>query len=65
GYYAVKDKERTGSIARVTAKEIENQPVNSILDALQGRVPGLEITPTSGVAGGGYEVKIRGQNSIA
>ncbi|MFV0156267.1 SusC/RagA family TonB-linked outer membrane protein [Empedobacter falsenii] len=65
GYYAVKDKERTGSITRVTAKEIENQPVNSILDALQGRVPGLEITPTSGVAGGGYTIRIRGQNSIA
>ncbi|MFV0225201.1 SusC/RagA family TonB-linked outer membrane protein [Empedobacter falsenii] len=65
GYYAVKDKERTGSITRVTAKEIENQPVNSILDALQGRVPGLEITPTSGTAGGGYTIRIRGQNSIA
>ncbi len=65
GYYNIKDKERTGSIARVTAKEIENQPVNSILDALQGRVPGLEITPTSGTAGGGYTIRIRGQNSIA
>ncbi|WP_312067569.1 SusC/RagA family TonB-linked outer membrane protein [Empedobacter sp.] len=65
GYYNIKDKDRTGSIARVTAKEIENQPVNSILDALQGRVPGLEITPTSGTAGGGYTIRIRGQNSIA
>ncbi|WP_291117880.1 TonB-dependent receptor plug domain-containing protein, partial [Empedobacter sp. UBA7248] len=65
GYYAVKDKERTGSIARVTAKEIETQPVNSVLDALQGRVPGLEITPTSGTPGGGYTIRIRGQNSIA
>jgi len=65
GYYAVKDKERTGSIARVTAKEIENQPVNSVLDALQGRVPGLEITPTSGTPGGGNTIRVRGQNSIA
>lgn len=65
GYYNVKDKERTGSIARVTAKEIENQPVNSVLDALQGRVPGLEITPTSGTPGGGYTIRVRGQNSIA
>ena len=65
GYYNIKDKERTGSIARVTAKEIENQPVNSVLDALQGRVPGLEITPTSGTPGGGYTIRVRGQNSIA
>lgn len=65
GYYTVKDKERTGSIARVTADEIENQPVNNVLDALQGRVPGLDITPTTGLAGGGYTVRIRGQNSIS
>lgn len=65
GYYTVKDKERTGSIYKVTAKEIENQPVNNVLDALQGRVPGLDITPTTGLAGGGYTVRIRGQNSIS
>ena len=65
GYYSVKDKERTGSIARVTAKEIENQPVNNVLDALQGRVAGLEITPTTGTAGGGYTIRLRGQNSIS
>ena len=65
GYYTVKDKERTGSIYRVTAEEIEKQPVNNVLEALQGRVPGLDIVQASGVAGGGYSVKIRGQNSIS
>jgi TonB-linked SusC/RagA family outer membrane protein len=65
GYYTVKDKERTGSISKITSKEIENQPVNNVLEALQGRVPGLDIVPTTGLAGGGYTVRIRGQNSIA
>src|SRR5690606_15456469 len=37
GYYTVKDKERTGSISRVTAEEIENQPVGNVLSAIQGR----------------------------
>lgn len=64
GYYAVKDKKRTGSISRITAKEIEKQPVNTPLEALQGRMAGVNIVQTSGVAGGGFEVKIRGQNSI-
>src|SRR5690554_1669584 len=41
GYYSVKDRERTGSIARVTAKEIEKQPVNNPLEALQGRMTGV------------------------
>jgi hypothetical protein len=36
GYYKVKDKERTGSIAKVSAKELENQPVTNVLAAVQG-----------------------------
>ncbi|MDC8000111.1 SusC/RagA family TonB-linked outer membrane protein [Aequorivita todarodis] len=64
GYYKVSDKERTGSIARMTAKEIENQPVNNPLEALQGRMAGVNIMATSGVPGGGFNVRIRGQNSI-
>lgn len=64
GYYTVKDKERTGSISRITAKEIENQPVNNPLEAMQGRMAGVDIVQTSGVPGSGFEVKIRGQNSI-
>ncbi len=36
GYYKVKERESTGSIAKVSAKEIENQPVNNVLSAVQG-----------------------------
>jgi len=65
GYYTVKERERTGSIAKVDAQVIENQPVNNALEALQGQVAGLDITQTTGLAGGGYTVRIRGQNSMA
>lgn len=65
GYYTVRDRERTGSISRITAKEIEDQPVNTVLDAMQGRMAGVDIIPTTGLAGGGYEIRVRGQNSIA
>ena len=64
GYYTVKDKERTGSISRVTAEEIENQPVTDVLAAMQGRMAGVEIVQNSGVPGGNYDIKIRGQNSL-
>ncbi|MDH6252460.1 TonB-linked SusC/RagA family outer membrane protein [Chryseobacterium sp. H1D6B] len=64
GYYKVKDKERTGSIAKVSAKDIENQPVTNVLSAAQGRMAGVNITQNSGVAGGGYDVQIRGRNSL-
>lgn len=64
GYYNVKAKESTGSIAKVTAKDIENQPVNNVLSAVQGRMAGVNIIQGGGTAGGGFDVQIRGQNSL-
>ncbi len=64
GYYKVKDKERTGSIAKITAKDIETQPVTNFLATMQGRMAGVNITQSSGIAGSGFDIKIRGQNSL-
>ncbi|MGS4344065.1 SusC/RagA family TonB-linked outer membrane protein [Myroides odoratus] len=64
GYYTVKDRERTGSIARVTAKDIEFQPVLNPIQAIQGRMAGVSITQNTGVAGGGFDIQIRGRNSL-
>jgi TonB-linked SusC/RagA family outer membrane protein len=64
GYYKVKDKERTGSIAKITAKDIENQPVTNFLATMQGRMAGVHITQQSGMAGTGFNIQIRGQNSV-
>lgn len=54
----------TGSVSKVTSAEIEKQPVSNVLAALEGRVPGMIITQSSGVPGANYKVRIRGQNSI-
>lgn len=64
GYYRTSDKERTGSIAKLTSVTIEKQPVNNVLMAMQNRLPGVEITQLNGVPGGGFTVMIRGRNSI-
>lgn len=64
GYYKVKERESTGSIAKVTSKDIENQPISNPLSALQGRVAGVNITQNSGVPGGGFDIQIRGRNSL-
>lgn len=64
GYYKVRDKERTGSIAKISAKDIENQPVTNVLSSAQGRMAGVSITQNSGVPGGGYDIQIRGRNSL-
>ncbi|PJJ07610.1 TonB-linked SusC/RagA family outer membrane protein [Flavobacterium sp. 1] len=64
GYYSVKNSERTGSIARITAKSIEKQPVTNVLAVMQGRMAGVNITQTTGVPGGGFNIQIRGRNSL-
>lgn len=64
GYYNVKARESTGSIAKVAARDIENQPVNNVLSAVQGRMAGVNIIQGGGTAGGGYDVQIRGRNSL-
>ena len=55
----------TGSISRVTSEEISRQPVSNPLAAMIGRMPGVQITQTSGVPGGSFTVQIRGRNSIS
>ena len=64
GYYSVKQKESTGSIARITSKDIEKQPVTNVLAAMQGRMAGVDITQNTGVPGGGFNIRIRGLNSL-
>jgi len=54
----------TGNIATVKAEEIERQPVNNPLLALQGRVPGLFIQQSTGLPGTAVRVQVQGQNSI-
>jgi TonB-linked SusC/RagA family outer membrane protein len=64
GYYTVKDKERTGSIAKITSKDIEKQTVTNVLAAMQGRMAGVDIVQDSGSPGGAFTIKIRGLNSL-
>jgi len=54
----------TGSVSQVSGKEIAESPVNNVLGALQGRVPGLFLNQTTGLPGGGYRIRLRGRNSI-
>jgi TonB-dependent starch-binding outer membrane protein SusC len=64
GYWTVKKDEQTGNIVKVNAEDIQRQPVSNPIAALQGRVPGLEVIQQTGVPGGNFTIRIRGQNSI-
>jgi TonB-linked SusC/RagA family outer membrane protein len=64
GYGQSTKKELTGSVGKISAEEIGRQPVTNPLEALQGRIAGVQITPRSGFGGGNFDVVIRGQNSL-
>ncbi len=64
GYYNTTRRESTGNISRVTAEEIELQPVVNPLQALQGRMAGVEIIPGGNLPGMAPTIRIRGQNSL-
>jgi hypothetical protein len=53
GYYTEKQRYSVGNVGQVTSKDIEKQPVQNPLLALQGRVPGIEITQLTGFANSG------------
>jgi TonB-linked SusC/RagA family outer membrane protein len=53
-----------GDQTTITAKDIAKYPVTNVLEALQASVPGMNIIKTTGMPGGVYSVKIRGQNGI-
>ncbi|MEC5146409.1 TonB-linked outer membrane protein, SusC/RagA family [Chitinophaga sp. 180180018-2] len=54
----------TGNINGLKASDIEKQPVSNPLAALQGRLPGVYISPASGLAGSGMTIRIQGINSF-
>ena len=54
----------TGSIGTVKASEIEKQPVMNVLQALEGKVPGMTITSLSGNSAARVKVEIRGRSSL-
>ncbi len=65
GYGTKIKKEISGSIARVSGKDIENMPVASVDAALQGKAAGVFVNSQSGKLGQSVTVRIRGNSSIS
>jgi TonB-dependent starch-binding outer membrane protein SusC len=65
GYYTEKQRLSVGNVSSIKAADIERQPVGNPLAAMQGRIPGMVITQSTGVPGSAFRVQIRGKNSIA
>ncbi|WP_195353827.1 SusC/RagA family TonB-linked outer membrane protein [Bacteroides cellulosilyticus] len=64
GFGTQKKVNLTGSVGIATAKELESRPVSSATQALQGLVPGLKITTSSGALDQNMDISVRGTGTI-
>jgi TonB-linked SusC/RagA family outer membrane protein len=65
GYGTQRRRDLTGSVYSIKAADIVKTPTFNPVEALQGRVPGVDITRSSGVAGASANVSVRGNRSIS
>jgi TonB-dependent starch-binding outer membrane protein SusC len=63
-YGTTSERLRTGAVNSVKAETIERQPVGNVMMALQGQVPGLNITQSTALPGARVDFNIRGLNSL-
>ncbi len=64
GYGTVRRKEMTGASVQVKAEDMENSVTPDLGLALQGMVPGVSVTASSGDPGAASNIQIRGVTSL-
>ncbi|UOX32225.1 TonB-dependent receptor [Flavobacterium sediminilitoris] len=64
GYFSETRGKVTGSISTIKAETIENVPLGSFDQILQGQAPGITVQSGSGQPGRAAKVRIRGTSSI-
>jgi TonB-linked SusC/RagA family outer membrane protein len=64
GYGRQQKKDLTGAVATLSNAQIKDLPVLSVDQKLVGQIPGVQISTTTGLPGGGSTIKIRGSGSI-
>lgn len=64
GYGTVKKRDLTGAVTSIKNEDITLTPSSRPMDALQGKVAGLDITKSSGQAGASSTIQLRGTRSL-
>lgn len=65
GYQTVKRRDLTGSVASVNGKNIAATPVSNVAQALQGKLPGVNVTSQDGRPDAEISIRVRGGGSIS
>ncbi len=64
GYGTRRKKDLTGSVAQISADELNAFPTTNVIQGLTGRAAGVQVIQNNGAPGGPISVRIRGTNSI-
>lgn len=64
GYGSVKRSDLTGSVSSLDAASLTSASQTNAIDAMQGRISGVNITRNAARPGGSYNIVIRGKSSI-
>jgi TonB-linked SusC/RagA family outer membrane protein len=65
GYGEQERRNVTGAVTSVNTDALEDAPVQSIDQLLQGTAAGVQVTQASSAPGGGISIRIRGSSSIS
>ncbi len=64
GYGTVNRRDLTGSVSSVNAKQLKDIPINSVEQALTGRLAGVQVTTSEGAPGADVKIRVRGGGSV-
>lgn len=64
GYGTQLKEQISGSVATISAKDLQKSQVGTFTEAMVGRLPGVQISQTTGVPGTAPSIRIRGTGSI-
>ena len=64
GYGSVRKNDVTGSLSSIKSDELQKTKTTSFMEAMQGKMTGVQVTSSSGEPGSGVNITIRGGNSI-
>ena len=64
GYGTLTKRDVTGAIGQVSGDQIKAIPTTNAIDAIKGKIPGVDIVSTGYRPGEGVRVRIRGQRSL-
>jgi TonB-dependent starch-binding outer membrane protein SusC len=65
GYGTARKRDVTGAVASVSGATLREVPASNVLAQLKGRTAGVDIVSNSATPGGGGQIRIRGNRSLA